>query len=82
MVGPGRYRKHAYYLPTEAKEVRNERRRFEKMDLQAAVDNEVKATVPGLVQDEVANTLNAIMPTLVQSLKCYLEGDQIGRAHV
>ena len=48
------------------------------MDLQAAVVKEVKATVPGLVQDEVANPLNAIMPTLVQSLKCYLEGGQQG----
>ena len=35
------------------------------MDLLAAVDKEVKATVLGLVQDEVANTLNAIMPALV-----------------
>lgn len=48
------------------------------MDLQVVVNKEVNATVSGLVQEEVANTLNAIMPTLVQSMKNYVEGGQQG----
>ena len=69
VVGAGKHHKHPYYYPVEAKELQDERKRFEEMDLKAAVDKEVQATVPGLVQEQVAQSLSVIMPSLVQSVK-------------
>ena len=69
VVGAGKHHKHPYYYPVEAKELRKERRRFEEMDIKAAVDKEVQATVPGLVQQQLAQSLTAIMPSLMQSVK-------------
>ena len=78
VVGTGKHHKHPYYYPVEAKELQDERKRFKEMDLKAAVDKEVQATVPGLVQEQVAQSLSAIMPSLVQSVKIWLQEGQPG----
>ena len=78
VVGAGKHHKHPYYYPLEAKELQDERKRFEEMDLKAAVDKEVQATVPGLVQEQVAQSLSVIMPSLVQSVKIWLQEGQPG----
>ena len=72
VVGAGKHHKHSYYYPTESKEVRNERKRFTEMDLKEAVDKEVKAPVLGLVQNQLQETLSAIMPSLMESVKIWM----------
>ena len=72
VVGSGKHHKHSYYYPIESKAVRNERKRFTEMDLKEAVDKEVKATVPGLVRNQLQETLSAIMPSLMESVKTWM----------
>ena len=48
------------------------------MDLKEAVDKEVKATVPVLVQNQLQQSLTAIMPSLMESVKTWMVQGQQG----
>ena len=76
MVGAGSGHKHAFYYP-ETKEERKQR----KSSVEASLRKElatVKDNIPVQVQDTVAKTINAILPTLCETIRNWFEGGRQG----
>ena len=76
VVGDDSGQEHAFYYP-ETKEERKER----KSSVEASLRKElatVKDNIPVQVQDTVAKTINAILPTLCETIGNWFEGGRQG----
>jgi hypothetical protein len=76
VVGAGGGCKWDYYYHEDTA-TRKERKRLEQLDVREELAT-VKANMPQLVQDEVAKTITALLPTMMQSISTWIEGGRQG----
>jgi hypothetical protein len=77
VVGAGQGRKHVYYGLAENKEARQERKSRETENLREELAD-LKESMPRLVDDTVANRVNELLPSVMQSISAYFAGGQKG----
>src|ERR1041385_9249709 len=76
VVGTGLNHKHSFYYP-ETKEARKERKRNEEKNVREELET-VKADMPNIINAQVTQTVNNLLPTMMKSIADWIDGDRQG----